>query len=77
MCYQRNKNFDKLSFLYLITGNLEKLKKMMKIAEIRKDMSGHYQNALYLGDVPERIKILKVNFISLTYFLRCNLVHVL
>ena len=49
MCYQRTKNFDKLSFLYLITGNLEKLRKMMKIAEIRKDTSGHFQNALYLG----------------------------
>ncbi|XP_041036564.1 coatomer subunit alpha [Carcharodon carcharias] len=59
MCYQRTKNFDKLSFLYLITGNLEKLHKMMKIAEIRKDMSGHYQNALYLGDVLERVRILK------------------
>ena len=51
MCYQRTKNFDKLSFLYLITGNLEKLRKMMKIAEIRKDTSGHFQNALYLGKI--------------------------
>lgn len=31
MCYQRTKNFDKLTFLYLITGNLAKLRKMMKI----------------------------------------------
>ena len=59
MCYQRTKNFDKLSFLYLITGNLEKLRKMMKIAEIRKDTSGHFQNALYLGDAKERVKILQ------------------
>ncbi|KAJ0011557.1 hypothetical protein NQD34_012532, partial [Periophthalmus magnuspinnatus] len=59
MCYQRTKNFDKLTFLYLITGNLAKLRKMMKIAEIRKDMSGHYQAALYLGDVSERVRILK------------------
>ncbi|XP_015495049.1 coatomer subunit alpha-like [Parus major] len=59
MCYQRTKNFDRLSFLYLLTGNLEKLRKMMKIAEIRKDMSGHYQNALYLGDVAERVRILR------------------
>lgn len=59
MAYQRTKNFDKLSFLYLITGNLEKLGKMTKIAEIRKDMSGQYHNALYTGDVEERIKILK------------------
>ncbi|NXM92984.1 COPA protein, partial [Sylvia borin] len=28
-------------------------------AEIRKDMSGHYQNALYLGDVAERVRILR------------------
>nr|KAF6315929.1 COPI coat complex subunit alpha [Pipistrellus kuhlii] len=34
MCYQRTKNFDKLSFLYLITGNLEKLRKMMKIESL-------------------------------------------
>uniref|UniRef100_T1J5P8 Coatomer subunit alpha n=1 Tax=Strigamia maritima TaxID=126957 RepID=T1J5P8_STRMM len=59
MAYQRTKNFDKLSFLYLITGNLDKLRKMMKIAEIRKDTSGQYQNALFLGDVAERVKILK------------------
>lgn len=59
MCYQRTKNFDKLSFLYLITGNLEKLKKMNKIAEIRKDVYAQYQGALLLGDVKERVSILK------------------
>ncbi|XP_057244480.1 coatomer subunit alpha-like, partial [Malurus melanocephalus] len=59
MCYQRTKSFERLAFLYLLTGNLEKLRKMMKIAEIRKDMSGHYQNALYLGDVAERVRILR------------------
>ena len=31
MCYQRTKNFDGLSFLYLLTGNIEKMKKMTKI----------------------------------------------
>merc|ERR1719361_3306276 len=31
---------------------------MTKIAEIRKDTSGQFQNALYLGDVEERVKIL-------------------
>lgn len=59
MCYQRTKNFEKLSFLYLVTGNLEKLKKMTKIAEIRKDASAQYQGALLLGDVQERVNILK------------------
>ena len=28
-------------------------------AEIRKDVSSQYHNALYTGDVTERIKILK------------------
>ena len=32
---------------------------MMKIAEIRKDSSGHYLSALILGDVKERVKVLK------------------
>ncbi|XP_028409104.1 coatomer subunit alpha-like [Dendronephthya gigantea] len=59
MAYQRTKNFEKLSFLYLITGNVEKLRKMMKISEIRKDVSGQYHNALYAGDVEERVKLLK------------------
>jgi len=59
IAYQRTKNFEKLSFIYLITGNLDKLRKMLKIAEIRKDISGQFHNALYLGDVQERIKILR------------------
>ena len=36
MAYQRTKNFDKLTFLYLITGNTEKLKKMMKIGNTQR-----------------------------------------
>jgi len=36
MAYQRTKNFDKLAFFYLITGNLEKAAKN-EFAEIRKD----------------------------------------
>ncbi|XP_024970079.1 coatomer subunit alpha-1-like [Cynara cardunculus var. scolymus] len=57
--YQRTKNFERLSFLYLITGNLDKLSKMMKIAEVKDDVMGQFHNALYLGDVKERIKILE------------------
>ncbi len=56
--YQKTKNFERLSFLYLITGNLEKLAKMLKIAEMRGDSMGAFHNALYLGDVRERVKIL-------------------
>lgn len=56
--YQKTKNFERLSFLYLITGNLEKLSKMLKIAEMRNDTMGAFHNALYLGDVKERVKLL-------------------
>lgn len=57
--YQRTKNFERLSFLYLITGNLEKLAKMLKIADMRGDIMGRFHNALYIGDARERAKILE------------------
>ncbi|KAI9124079.1 hypothetical protein K1719_005379 [Acacia pycnantha] len=57
--YQRTKNLERLSFLYLITGNMEKLAKMLKIAEVKNDVMGQFHNALYLGDVSERVKILE------------------
>lgn len=59
MAYQKTKQFDQLSFLYLVTGNLEKLRKMQKIAEMRNDMMGIVHNSLYLGDVEERVKVLE------------------
>ncbi|KAG6422669.1 hypothetical protein SASPL_113046 [Salvia splendens] len=57
--YQKTKNFERLSFHYLITGNLDKLSKMMKIAEVKNEVMGQFHNALYLGDVQERVKILE------------------
>lgn len=57
--YQKTKNFERLSFLYLVTGNMEKLAKMLKIAEVKNDIMGQFHNALYLGDVEERVKILE------------------
>ena len=32
---------------------------MLKIAEMRNDVMGRFHNALYMGDVRERIKILE------------------
>ncbi|KAL6511818.1 hypothetical protein OROGR_021415 [Orobanche gracilis] len=57
--YYTIKNFERLSFHYLITGNIDKLPKMMKIAEVNNDVMGQFHNALYLGDVRERVKILE------------------
>jgi coatomer protein complex subunit alpha (xenin) len=59
MSYQRTKDFDRLSFLYLITGDTDKLRKMLKIANMRQDIMGRYHNALLLGDAAERIKVLE------------------
>jgi len=59
MSYQRTKDFDRLSFLYLLTGNTDKLRKMLKIAAMRKDTMGRYNNALFLGDAAERVRILE------------------
>mmetsp|Transcript_4361 Transcript_4361/g.5855 ORF Transcript_4361/g.5855 Transcript_4361/m.5855 type:complete len:1247 (-) Transcript_4361:827-4567(-) len=68
MAYQRTKNFERLSFLYLMTGNKEKLAKMLKIAEMRKDPMSQFHNALYLGNVGERVKILEeVGQLALAY----------
>ncbi|KAF9586896.1 hypothetical protein IFM89_039873, partial [Coptis chinensis] len=66
--YQKTKNFECLSFLYLITGNIEKLSKMMKIAEIKNDVMGQFHNSLYLGDIYERVKVLeKAGHLPLAY----------
>lgn len=59
MTYQKLRSFDKLSFLYLCTGDKEKLNRMAKIAEHRGDMTSRFQNTLYLGDVENRIQMYK------------------
>lgn len=59
MTYQKLRNFDKLSFLYLCTGDDEKLQRMAKIAEHRNDFTSRFQNALYLGDIESRIQMFK------------------
>lgn len=57
--YQRTNNYEGLSFLYLITGNIDKLSKMLKISQKRADVMGRFHNALFLGDVEERVAVLE------------------
>ncbi|KAI9816560.1 MAG: hypothetical protein M1827_001692 [Pycnora praestabilis] len=59
MTYQKLRNFDKLSFLYLATGDEEKLARMAKIAEHRGDFTSRFQNALYIGDIENRIQMFR------------------
>jgi len=61
--YMKTSNFDRLSFLYTITGNTANLQKMLNIAsQFRKDKNAavsHFHNTLYLGDVEQRVECLK------------------
>jgi len=59
MAYQKTKDLERLSFLYLSTGNTANLKRMQLIATKRKDINSRFHTALMLGDVPERVKILE------------------
>lgn len=59
LAYQRVKDFEALSFLYMLSGNFEKLRKMIKIAELREDYLSVFHNSLYLGDIEEQIKVLQ------------------
>lgn len=59
LSHQRLKAFEKLSFLYLTTGDRGKLQKMSKIASSRGDYMAQFQNSLYLGEVETRIDMFK------------------
>ncbi|KAI5777220.1 coatomer WD associated region-domain-containing protein [Geopyxis carbonaria] len=59
MGYQKLRSFDKLSFLYMVTGDADKLNRMAKIAEHRNDYTARLTNAIYLGDVETRIQMFK------------------
>ena len=68
MAYQRTHAFDRLSFLYVITGNIPKLQKMLRIAELRQDVMAQFHTALFLGDVETRVRVLEeVGQLSLAY----------
>lgn len=68
MTYQKIKCYDKLSFLYMLVGNDDKLKKMAKIAEVRGDVDGRYNIGLMLGDIEDQINLLKsVGQVQLAY----------
>jgi len=58
IAYQKTKDFQKLGFLYLISGQIVKLKKMQEIAAMTKDVSQEYRIAEYLGDFEAQAKLL-------------------
>ncbi|KAK9473335.1 coatomer WD associated region-domain-containing protein [Dipodascopsis tothii] len=59
LVYQKLRNFDKLAFLYLITGDSSKLERMSKIADHRGDYKAKFQASLFLSDVEARVQMLR------------------
>lgn len=57
--YQKQRDFDKLAFMYHITGNVSKLQRMEQIAEARADSGARFQTSILLSSVENRIELLK------------------
>eukprot|EP01083_Nonionella_stella_P183726 664706_1 len=58
-CFIKSESLDRLSFLYLISGNTNNLQKMMNHSLAHGEPMTQFTNSLYLGDVESRIDILK------------------
>lgn len=59
LAYQKLSQFDKLSFLYLVTGDNSKLEKMSQIAAHRGDVNARFTSSVYLDDAEIRINVLR------------------
>lgn len=57
LVYQNKEDFDKLSFLYLSTGEQNKLSKMGKIAERRGDVNSALLNTFYSNNSVKRAEL--------------------
>ncbi|KAJ6249225.1 coatomer subunit alpha [Anaeramoeba flamelloides] len=71
-CYQRSKDFGKLSFLYLVSGNTENLNKIYKICQKKNLPNLIFQNSLFLNSIEERIEMLIQNGRTSLAFLLAN-----
>lgn len=57
LAYQNTEQLDKLSFLYLLKGDLVKLSKMQDIAEQRNDVASLILNTIYSDSVDKRAAV--------------------
>ncbi|KAA8910869.1 hypothetical protein TRICI_004012 [Trichomonascus ciferrii] len=57
--YQKKHDFDKLSFIYLATGNTARLQKMEQIADRRNDSAARFQTSIFANSVDSRIQLFK------------------
>eukprot|EP00186_Timspurckia_oligopyrenoides_P004196 CAMPEP_0182445378 /NCGR_PEP_ID=MMETSP1172-20130603/3522_1 /TAXON_ID=708627 /ORGANISM="Timspurckia oligopyrenoides, Strain CCMP3278" /LENGTH=1243 /DNA_ID=CAMNT_0024641141 /DNA_START=159 /DNA_END=3889 /DNA_ORIENTATION=+ len=58
MCFQKTKNLERLAFLYMLTGNFEKLSKMDKIADASGNYMARFQILMFLCDFEGMAKVL-------------------
>ena len=63
LAYQMTNDVDKLLFLYLLTGNREKMEKYLNDPSKRGDLNSRFQYSLFLGDAESRIKVLASCFL--------------
>jgi len=56
--YQRQRDFDKLAFVYLATGNRTRLQRVEQLAMRQSDASTRFQTSLLLNSVENRIELL-------------------
>lgn len=57
--YQRQRDFDKLAFVYLETGNRSRLQRLEQLAMQRGDSSARFQTSLFLNSAETRIELLQ------------------
>lgn len=59
MALRRVRNFERLAFLYLVTGNVAKLEKMLEVAMTRKDVQAVAHTSMFLGDYDTLVSLLR------------------
>ncbi|KAI0981749.1 hypothetical protein GJ496_005925 [Pomphorhynchus laevis] len=61
VAYQKLRRLDKLTILYILTGNYEKLDKLSKIVDVRNDYSTKYALSLFTGNIDKELSVLEEN----------------
>ena len=59
-CYQKAKCYDKLLFLYCITGQMEKMNKLGRIFRVRGEIGLALQASLLTGNSNSFIEVLQI-----------------
>lgn len=61
LAYQRTKKYDKLMMLYAVTGDIQKLNKLVSFLESQNLNALQYQAALLMSDKDAQLKLFQNN----------------